>query len=77
MKTNLIFLDIDGTLCGPGGVVPPSAIDACQKARQNGHLIFLCTGRSKVEISDEIMGIGFDGVIGAAGGVYRASITDD
>lgn len=68
MSRKVIFLDIDGTLCNEYGVVPPSAIEACQQARANGHQIFLCTGRSKIEIYDFIMEIGFDGVIGAAGG---------
>lgn len=38
------------------------------QARQNGHQVYLCTGRSKAEIYDYITAVGFDGVIGAAGG---------
>lgn len=64
----LIFLDVGGTLCDDSGKVPSSARSAIQKARQNGHMVFLCTGRSKPEITDEIRSIGLDGVIGAAGG---------
>ena len=30
--------------------------------------MFLCTGRSKAEIFDHIMDVGFDGIIGAGGG---------
>lgn len=63
----LIFIDIDGTLCDRNGVVPESAIIAIQKARQNGHQVFLCTGRSKGEIYEKIFDIGFDGLIGGAG----------
>ena len=68
MKQKVIFLDVDGTLCNHKGIIPPSAIKACQTARKNGHRIFLSTGRSKAEIYDDMMNIGFDGVIGAAGG---------
>lgn len=68
MEKKIIFLDIDGTLVTDDGWVPESAAKACIQARQNGHLIYLCTGRSKPEIYDFIMEIGFDGIIGAGGG---------
>lgn len=68
MEKRLIFIDIDGTLTTPAGTVPPSAKEAIQQARENGHTIFLCTGRSRPEIIDEIVDIGFDGIIGAGGG---------
>lgn len=61
-------MDIDGTLVADDGWVPASAADACRQARLNGHEIYLCTGRSKPEIYDFIMEIGFDGIIGAGGG---------
>lgn len=66
----IIFLDIDGTLAGVQDgkqYIPESAIEVIKKSRKNGNMIFLCTGRSQAEIGD-IMDIGFDGVIGAAGG---------
>ena len=68
---SIIFLDIDGTLVNTSAnpeFIPESAIKAVQQARQNGHQIYLCTGRSKAEIYDFITEVGFDGVIGAAGG---------
>jgi Cof subfamily protein (haloacid dehalogenase superfamily) len=68
MNKKVIFLDIDGTLVGDDGYVPATAKEACIKARENGHKIFLCTGRSKPEIYDFIYEIGFDGTIGAGGG---------
>lgn len=68
MEKNIIFLDVDGTLVNDNGVVPESAKIAVREARRNGHYVFLCTGRSKAELYDELMDIGFDGVIGAAGG---------
>lgn len=64
----IIFIDVDGTLCMPNGKVPKSASEAIKKARLNGHKVFLCTGRSKPELTEDILEIGFDGVIGAGGG---------
>ncbi|TWT01817.1 HAD family hydrolase [Planomicrobium sp. CPCC 101079] len=64
----IIFMDIDGTLVNENGVIPPSAKVSVQKARENGHLVFICTGRSKSELFPEILEVGFDGIIGAAGG---------
>ncbi|MDF9823963.1 Cof subfamily protein (haloacid dehalogenase superfamily) [Breznakia sp. PF5-3] len=69
MNKRIVFLDIDGTLClDDATTVPNSAIEACQRARENGHKLYLCTGRSKPEIFDHVMDIGFDGIIGAGGG---------
>lgn len=64
---NCIFIDVDGTLTTPSGEVPESAQKAIQQARHNGHKVFLSTGRSKSEITDDILKIGFDGIIGAGG----------
>ncbi|ANF96991.1 Cof-type HAD-IIB family hydrolase [Paenibacillus bovis] len=64
----IVFIDIDGTLVDDNGHVPESAALACRQARENNHLLFLCTGRSKAEIYDSIWDIGFDGLIGAGGG---------
>lgn len=75
MENKLIFMDVDGTLCNPSGIVPDSAKTAIKTARSNGHKIFLCTGRSKPEIIDEILEVGFDGVIGAGGGYIEIKNT--
>ncbi|QLY80711.1 Cof-type HAD-IIB family hydrolase [Clostridium intestinale] len=64
----MIFIDVDGTLCNDEGLVPESAAVAIKEARKNGHVVYLCTGRSKAEIYDFIIEIGFDGIIGAGGG---------
>lgn len=68
MERKIVFIDVDGTLVNDNGIIPESAQVAIKKARKNGHYIFLCTGRSKAELFDHIMEIGFDGVIAAAGG---------
>ncbi|MCQ4085536.1 Cof-type HAD-IIB family hydrolase [Saccharibacillus sp. JS10] len=66
--SKIVFIDIDGTLVKDDGSIPESAVRACQEARANGHLLYLCTGRSKPEIYDVIWEVGFDGLIGAGGG---------
>lgn len=71
-SSKIIFIDIDGTLLMENGMVPESAVQACKQARENGHLLYLCTGRSKAEIYDYIWEIGFDGLIGAAGGYVES-----
>ncbi|OWR32822.1 hydrolase [Saccharibacillus sp. O23] len=70
--SKIVFIDIDGTLVGDDGKVPESAVRACREARSNGHLLYLCTGRSKPEIYDFIWEIGFDGLIGAGGGYVES-----
>ena len=46
MKPNMIFFDIDGTLLSEKTfTVPDSAKEAIRKAQDNGHLVFINTGR--------------------------------
>lgn len=63
-----IFIDVDGTLVEDNQNIPESAVRACRQAKEKGHMLFLCTGRSKAELYPEILNIGFDGIIGAGGG---------
>ncbi|WP_150540117.1 Cof-type HAD-IIB family hydrolase [Actinobacillus vicugnae] len=65
--SKLIFLDVDGTLVNYQNQVPQSAINAIQQARQNGHKVYICTGRSRAEVSPELWDIGLDGMIGGNG----------
>ena len=41
----IIFLDVDGTLVDYHNRIPDSAVEAIRKARENGHLVYVCTGR--------------------------------
>lgn len=68
MNKKAIFLDIDGTLINHNGEIPDSALEAIKGARENGHAVFVCTGRSRAEISEVIFEMNLDGIIGAAGG---------
>lgn len=63
----IIFLDVDGTLVDYHNRIPESAIRAIRKARENGHLVYVCTGRSRAEMQPELWGIGLDGMIGGNG----------
>ena len=67
MRKKLIFLDIDGTLMDFQGKIPESARKALKLAREAGHRLILCTGRTKSEIYPELIQMNFDGIIGAAG----------
>lgn len=65
--SKIIFLDVDGTLVDYENRIPKSAIKAIRKARENGHRVYICTGRSKAEVYPELWGIGLDGMIGGNG----------
>ena len=69
MTPKLIFLDIDGTLTSPGSNVPPdSALAAIREARENGHKVFLCTGRNHAMLSPLLDYGCFDGAVASGGG---------
>mgnify|MGYP001194248245 CR=1 FL=1 len=63
----VVFLDVDGTLVDYENRIPKSAIEAIRKARKNGHKVYICTGRSKAEVYQELWDIGLDGMIGGNG----------
>ena len=65
--SKILFIDVDGTLTNYENKIPASAIEAIRAARANGHKVYLCTGRSRAEIYDEIWAIGLDGLIGGNG----------
>ena len=65
--SKLIFLDVDGTLVDYHNRIPESAIKAIRQARKKGHLVYVCTGRSKAEMQPELWEIGLDGMIGGNG----------
>jgi Cof subfamily protein (haloacid dehalogenase superfamily) len=67
MNRKAVFLDVDGTLINDFGHVPASAAEAIRAARSYGHLVFLCTGRSMVELAPDLLDIGFDGFVLASG----------
>ena len=63
----IILTDVDGTLVDYDNTLPSSAVDAIRRARAAGHRVFLCTGRARAEVYDELWAIGVDGLIGGNG----------
>ena len=63
----IIFLDVDGTLVDYENRIPASAVTAIRRARENGHRVYICTGRSRAEVYAPIWDIGLDGMIGGNG----------
>lgn len=54
IMSKIILIDVDGTLLDYENKLPESAALAIQKARANGHKVYICTGRSKAEVYDYI-----------------------
>ncbi len=67
--TRIAFLDVDGTILEHGSVIADSTGPAIRRARENGHLVWLSTGRSAGDIHPDVLAIGFDGAI-TNGGAY-------
>lgn len=61
-----VFLDVDGTLIDYSAHCPASARKAVDKARANGHKVYICTGCSKAEIEERNLPV-LDGMIGGNG----------
>ena len=63
-----VFFDIDGTIWDFHNDIPESTIRAIKGLRENGHLAFLCSGRSRAFIRDrKLLDIGFDGIVSGCG----------
>ena len=69
MKKLLLF-DVDGTLTDYSGTVPQSTIDGIKQARENGHYVFVVTGRTKCRAT--VGNIEVDGMICGTGGYIEA-----
>lgn len=67
----IVFLDVDGTIVGPGGTILDSTVAAIRTARAAGHRVLLSTGRSPSELDPRLADIGFDGAVLAAGAFVR------
>lgn len=73
MNHKIVFLDIDGTLTSFRGEFPDSARTALRKARENGHELVLCSGRTITQIYPALLKDGYfsGGVFGAGAYVRR------
>lgn len=68
MNKKLIFFDIDGTLSSEvTGEIPESTKKAIAQAKENGHKVFINTGRTYFSIGREFKDMGFDGYICGCG----------
>lgn len=68
MKESIIFFDIDGTLLSETThLVPESTKIALKKAKENGHLLFINTGRACSNIDSYIKEFNFDGYVCGCG----------
>lgn len=68
MEKSIIFFDIDGTLVSENThIVPESTKLALKKARENGHLLFINTGRASSNIDNVVKELNFDGYVCGCG----------
>lgn len=68
MEKKLLFFDIDGTLITEDkGKMPESAAEAVRKAKEEGHLLFINTGRTRASLPKQILDMGFDGYVCGCG----------
>ncbi len=69
MSKKMFFFDIDGTLITEDGnrIFPESAKRAIRLARDKGNLVYINTGRVRVNIEDSILDVGFDGCVCGCG----------
>ena len=63
----LLFFDIDGTLFDDERRMPASVRPALEQARQNGHSLFVNTGRTLCNMDRRLDGFPFDGWIMGCG----------
>ena len=66
-KKVFVFLDIDGTIYTRKHGIPDSTQKAIRLLKENGHHPVICTGRTKCMIFQDILELGFDGIISGAG----------
>lgn len=67
-KRFIIFTDVDGTLYDPNhNCIPKSSIETLKKAKENGHKIFICTGRPYPDINPEYFELPIEGFILSCG----------
>lgn len=63
-----LFFDIDGTLWDFKNVIPESTKKAIKMLKENGHLVFICSGRTRCFIpAGELLDLGFDGIVCGCG----------
>lgn len=77
MEKSALFFDIDGTiLSDKTHIIPQSALEAMKQAQENGHLLFINTGRTICALPRELQVFDFDGYLCGCGCylVYRGDV---
>ena len=77
MKKAALFFDVDGTLIDEQTkIVPESTLRALKQARENGHLVFINTGRTSCNILDSMKHIPVDGYVCGCGTeiIYQGNV---
>ena len=80
MQKKVLFFDIDNTILTRNNEIPESTFRALEKLHENGHLVFINTGRSRAYVQDEkLLSLGFDGFITGCGTMieYQGEILKD
>lgn len=67
MGKKAVFFDIDGTLYNPEIGVPESTVKGIRELKDKGNLAFISSGRARAVISEDLVDLGFDGVLAACG----------
>ena len=68
MQKKVLFFDIDNTIWTRHNEIPESTFRAFEKLHENGHLVFINTGRTRAYVQDEtLLSLGFDGLITGCG----------
>lgn len=63
-----VFFDIDGTIWDEKQQIPDSTKEAFRLMKEQGHYLFISSGRTRVFIPDEqLMPLGFDGILAGCG----------
>ena len=63
-----VFFDIDGTLWDYESVIPGSTVRALKLLKQNGHMAYINTGRTRGYVTDPaLLALPFDGIITGCG----------
>lgn len=65
----LLFFDIDNTILDEKTqTIPVEVRQALKQAKQNGHFLFINTGRTKAALNQQMTGLGMDGYVCGCGG---------
>ena len=68
MEQKLLFFDIDGTLITEEtGEIPESTKKAVRMAKEEGHLLFVNTGRTRTSLPQKVTSLDFHGYVCGCG----------